>query len=107
MGNQADRLRDLIHEVAEGELGGIAIGPALAAIADLGDTQNRAINALFDAVADHGDAILALSNRIEGTVQHGKALAEVMATRADLDDLRLEVREATATPFDPPEAHTP
>ncbi len=27
------------------------------------------------------------------------AVTEVMATRADLDDLRLEVKEATATPF--------
>jgi len=31
------------------------------------------------------------------------AIAEVMATQADLDDLRLEVREATSTHSIPPE----
>jgi hypothetical protein len=105
--NQADRIRELIEEVAAGELdaGGHELVPVLRAIGDLDLAQSRALGALFDAVSDHGDAILALSNRIEGAIQQGVALAEVMATGSDLEDAKVELREviaeATATPFDP------
>lgn len=66
---------------------------AFTAIERLMETQGRALAAIFDQVAEHGDELLALHGRVD-------AIRDYMATRADLDDLRLEVREATATPFD-------
>lgn len=48
-------------------------------------------------VAELRDDLYAVANRLESATQ-------AMATRSDLDDLRLEVREATATPFDLPPA---
>ena len=52
---------------------------------------------LWDDSASLRDDLHALANRVE-------SLFQAMATSADLDDLRLEVRDALTTPFDPPEA---
>lgn len=99
-------MRDDIERAASGDFAGI-----LDEFAKLADSVNRhgdgvarllmehnaELAKLWDEVGEHGDSILALSNRIQG-------VANAAALSSELDDLRAEVREATATPFDPPPA---
>jgi len=121
MSYHADRIRDDIERVASGDFEAIRddLSKFAAAVANQGDAVSRLLVAhttefekVWDEVSDQGDEIVALSNRIQGVTNiavteadlrdHTEAVWSMVADA--LDDLRAEVLEATATPFNPPEA---
>lgn len=95
MSSNADRMRDLIHEAAA-EPGTARLAAdfqrAFDRITGYTDTTTRAITdvlgmveRIWDELSEHGDEIVKLSSRMDAA-----------ALRSDLDDLRLEVLDATA-----------
>jgi len=108
--SHADRISDDIERVATGDFASILdeLGKLTENMHRVGDAQSRLLMEhngelakLWDEIAalrdEHHDNLSALSNRLQ-------AFGDAAAMRTELADLRAEVAEATATPFNPPEA---
>jgi hypothetical protein len=70
------------------------------------DTVARFVSSTAESFAVHDGLVSELRDDLHGVANRVESLTQAAATRADLDDLRLEVLEATATPFNLPEAHS-
>lgn len=91
----ADRMRDLIRDTAS--QADKSVIDAVLGMADALDHYTDAVNRLahtFDrTVSELRDDLHAVVTRVE-------SIADAYARRSELDDLRAELRELTATPFD-------
>lgn len=102
MSYNADRIRRLIHETATG--GDDDLIASFTRLADSIESYTATVIRFVEAVdqsfvlqeqltAELRDDLHAVVNRVEN-------LAQAAALRSDLDDLRLEVLDRTATPED-------
>lgn len=99
MSHNADRMRDLLSEAAR-EPGSAWIGAdfdrALQAIEHLSSANHRAWEANVEAHAELWQDIANLRDDLHAVVRRVESVAQAMATRADIDDVRLEMIDRTS-----------
>lgn len=104
MSYNADRMRELISDTAAVDQ---HVMDVVLEMADALDHYTEAVNRMATAAErrfqDDARLIGELRDDLHAVVYRVERLGDAFALRSELDDLRAEVIERTATPFDPRE----